>query len=372
MDLKYSAEERLLESSAKDFARDYLRDVRSRSLTSATGVDPDTWHAMIELGWLAAGVSEEYGGLGGSITDALLIHEGMGSGLILEPLVSASLSLRLLESLVPADRSWHLFKSLLDGAQMCAVAHEEWAARGDLTFIESQAVFTGETWTLHGHKCMVLGAPSADQLLVSARTGSSSRDPIGVFSLTRAQFAGRLRGCVTVDGQRAADVDLEGLQVDAAARMGSPECALPALVSAFDRAILETCADALGAMEASVALTAEHLKSRKQFGLPLASFQALQHKLADMVIATEQARSILLYGISGIESRDDATRARAVSAARVRTTESARTVGTHAIQLHGGIGVTEEHIISHYYRRLVAFINRFGGVDWHLARFITN
>jgi alkylation response protein AidB-like acyl-CoA dehydrogenase len=369
MDLTYSAEEQLLESSVKDFARDYLRESRARSLRSANGVDPDCWRSMVELGWLSADVAEECGGLGGSITDALLIHEGVGTALILEPLLTVSLGLRLMALVLPPDRTKSILEPYLSGEQLCAVAHEEPAARGDLTFVQTSVVDTGTAWRLQGHKCMVLGAPSADVLLVSARMGSAADAPVNVFSVRRAQLGARLKICSTLDGQRSADLALDGLQLSHESRIGPSGCALPALVAAYDYAILEMCADALGAMESAIALTVDHLKTRKQFGTPLAGFQALQHKLADMVIAIEQARSIVLYGASGIESGDARTRARAVSAARVRVMESARTVSTHAVQIHGGVGVTEDHIISHYYRRLAAFCNRLGGVEWHLGRF---
>jgi alkylation response protein AidB-like acyl-CoA dehydrogenase len=370
MDLKYSAEEQLLSSSVKEFARDYLRDARARSLSSIDGVDRGQWRIMLELGWLAAGVSDECGGLGGSITDSLLIHEGMGSGLVLEPLLTVSLGVRLMEALLAREEAQAALQPYLLGEKLCAVAHEEPEARGDLTFVRCAAIADRDSWTLQGCKCMVLGAPSADLLLVSARAGPSQTAPVGVFTLTRAQFAERLKSCTTLDGQRAADLDLAGLRVTAAARLGSDTCALPALAAVFDRALLETCADALGAMGASIELTAEHLKNRKQFGSPLSSFQSLQHKLADMVIAAEQARSILLFGATGIESGAARLRGRAVSAARVRVSESARIIGAHAVQLHGGIGVTEEHIISHYYRRLAAFVHRFGGTEWHVERFM--
>lgn len=369
MDLKNSAEEKLLDSSVKEFARDYLRESRARSLKSPEGLDPASWKTMVELGWLSADVSDEFGGLGGSITDALLIHEGLGAGLVLEPMLSVGLGLRLMALVLPAECTRSTLEPYLSGAQLCAVAHEESAARGDLGFVEAYAIDTGTAWRFRGHKCMVLGAPSADVLLVSARVGPAVNDPVDIFSVSRAQFGARLKSCTTLDGQRSADFDLDGLELPHNARVGSQGCALAALVAAHDYAILEMCADALGAMEAAIPLTAEHLKTRKQFGSPLAGFQVLQHKLADMVIAAEQARSIILYGASGIESKDARTRARAVSAARVRVIESARIVGMHAVQLHGGIGVTEEHIISHYYRRLAAFCNRWGGVEWHLARY---
>lgn len=369
MDLKYSAEEKLLDASVKEFARDYLRELRARSLSNPNGRDPAVWKTVVELGWLAAHISDEFGGLGGSITDALLIHEGLGAGLVLEPLLSVALGLRLMTMVLPSERTSAALEPYLSGAQLCAVAHEETAARGDLGFVQAFAVENGTGWSFRGRKCMVLGAPSADVLLISARVGPAANSPVDVFSVSRAQVSARLKSCVTLDGQRSADLELDGLQVPHTARMGSQGCALPALVAAHDFAILEMCADALGAMEAAIALTAEHLKTRRQFGAPLGSFQVLQHKLADMIIAAEQARSIIFYGASGIDSKDARTRARAVSAARVRVVESASTVGMHAVQLHGGIGVTEEHVISHYYRRLAAFCNRWGGVDWHLARF---
>jgi alkylation response protein AidB-like acyl-CoA dehydrogenase len=372
MDLTYSTEQRLLESSVRDFARDYLVSARGRSLAAPDGLDRESWRAIVELGWLAAGVPEDLGGLGGSVIDSLLIHEGVGFGLIVEPLLSAYLAAKLMSLALPRPLAESMLKPLLSGEELWAVAHEEPAARGDCTFVEASARPMRDMWRLSGCKSMVLGAPSADRLIVSARLYMSDglAGEIALFRLDRPQFAQRLKRCRTLDGQHAADLDLRDLDIGLDARIGAERCALSAVVEAYDHAILASCAEAVGAMDAAVTLTAEHLKNRKQFGAPLASFQVLQHKLADMVIAAEQARSILLYGAAGIAQGNSAERGRAVSAAKVRMIESAKVVGTHAIQLHGGIGITEEHIISHYFRRLFAFANRFGGTDRHLARFM--
>jgi alkylation response protein AidB-like acyl-CoA dehydrogenase len=335
---------------------------------AAPRVDRGNWLAIVEVGWLAlaACVPENLGGYGGSIIESLLIHEGAGAGLIIEPLLSAGLAARLASIALPKSEAERILAPLLAGDALWAVAHEEPDARGDSSVVEATARLTGDVWTLCGSKSMVLGAPSADGLLVSARVNSSSGDAteIALFRLDRPQFADRLKSCRTLDGQQAADLDLHGLSVAEESRIGAERCALPALV--------EACAEAVGAMDAAIGVTAEHLKNRKQFGAPLATFQALQHKLADMVIAAEQARSILLYGAAGAAQGNAAERGRAVSAAKVLTIDSAHVVGKHAIQLHGGIGVTEEHLISHYFRKLFAFVNRFGGSDRHLARFIAD
>jgi alkylation response protein AidB-like acyl-CoA dehydrogenase len=372
MDLTYSTEQRLLESSVRDFARDYLVSARDRSLAAPDGLDRESWRAIAELGWLAAGVPEDLGGLGGSVIDSLLIHEGVGFGLIVEPLLSVYLAAKLMSLALPRPLAESMLKPLLSGEELWAVAHEEPAARGDCTFVEASARPMRDMWRLSGCKSMVLGAPSADRLIVCARLYMSDgvAGEIALFRLDRPQFAQRLKSCRTLDGQHAADLDLQDLDIGLDARIGAERCALSAVVEAYDHAILASCAEAVGAMDAAVSLTAEHLKNRKQFGAPLASFQVLRHKLADMVIAVEQARSILLYGAAGIAQGNSAERGRAVSAAKVRVIESAKVVGTHAIQLHGGIGITEEHIISHYFRRLFAFANRFGGTERHLARFM--
>jgi alkylation response protein AidB-like acyl-CoA dehydrogenase len=372
MDLTYSTEQRLLETSVGKFARDYLINDRGRSLAAPDGVDRESWRAIAELGWLGASIPEDLGGFGGSVIDSLLIHEGVGAGLIVEPLLSAYLAAKLVSLALPKAPAESILEPLLAGEALWAVAHEEPAARGDTTFVEASARGVRDVWRLSGHKSMVLGAPSADVLIVSARLYASTygAGDIALFRLDRPQFADRLKCCRTIDGQYAADLDLDDLEVGRDSQIGAERCALSSIVEAYDHAILASCAEAVGAMDAAIRLTAEHLKNRKQFGAPLASFQALQHKLADMVIAAEQARSILLYGAAGVAQGNAVERGRAVSAAKFRVIESSKVVGTQAIQLHGGIGITEEHIISHYFRKLFAFANRFGGSDRHLARFM--
>jgi alkylation response protein AidB-like acyl-CoA dehydrogenase len=373
VDLSYSAEQQLLQTSVREFAQDYLNQHRARSLAASDGADRETWRTIVELGWLAAEVPEELGGFGGTAIESSLIHEGAGRGLIVEPLLSASLAVKLL-TLIASPQAQAVLPSLLGGDALWAVAHEEAAGRGDPAFVAALARPVMDGWRLSGHKSMVLGGPSADGLIVSARIESPGAvaGEIALFRLDRRQFAERLTSCRMHDGQHAADLDLQNLQLARDARLSAEGCVAPMIAEAFDCVTLASCAEALGAMDAAVSLTAEHIRNRKQFGAPLASFQALQHKLADMVIAVEQARSIVLYGAAGLMQVDPAERARAVSAAKVRVFESARVVGAHSIQLHGGIGVTEEHLISHYFRRLFALGNRFGDSDYHLARFIGN
>ena len=367
MDLNLSIEQSMLKDSVDAFARAYLSGGRTQSRSAAEGFSRETWREIVELGWLGVGLPEEVGGLGGSPVESMVIHQGMGAGLVVEPLLSAALAARLIAVAGSSEQRSSLLPAILSADALAVLAHYEFSGRGDPDFVETSATPVAGHWVLSGRKSLVVNAPSADQIIISARSEDSGQ--LMLFVAPAARLRSAIQVCETIDGLWAADLRLDGFEVFADERMvGAPDVA-QALAEALDHATMANCAEAVGAMDAVLALTSDYLNIRHQFGVPIGSFQALQHKLADMVIAAELARSILLYGVSSLSSDDPAARARGVSAAKVRVIESAELIGAHAVQLHGAIGVSDEHIISHYFRKLTMLTRRFGGMDYHLARF---
>jgi len=367
MDLNLSAEEKLLKDSVDSYAREYLASRRKASMAEPMGFSLEVWAELVELGWLGVEIPEAAGGYGGSAVDSIVIHEGIGFGLIVEPLLSTVLAARLIAAAGTAARQGELLPPILAGGSRAVLAHYEAAAGGDPEFIETTAQASGGGWVLHGRKAMVLDAPSSDLVVLSAKLAGSGE--LALFAVATPRLAAGMTACGTIDGLRAADLFLDGLAVSAAERLDGGAGAGAALAAVLDHGKIAMAAQALGVMEAALAMTAEYLGTRKQFGVAIGTFQALQHKLADMVVAVELGRSILLYGVAALAEEDPDRRARGVSAAVVRMIESAEVIGTHAIQLHGGIGVTEEHMISHYFRKLAMLKLRMGGTDFNLARF---
>lgn len=367
MDLNLSPEQRMLKDSVDAFARKYLLDQRKASLAAEIGFSQDVWAELVELGWLGVELPEAAGGFGGSPVDTIVIHEGIGLGLVVEPLLSAVMAARLIAAAGTERHRQSLLPPILAGERRAVLAHCEAAAGGDPDFIESVAMPAASGWVLHGRKALVVDAPSSDVVVLS--TALADSDDLALFTVETSRLAARMTPCGTIDSLRAADINLDGFAVSAAERLDGGPGARAALAAVLDHGKIAMAAQALGAMEAALAMTADYLGTRKQFGVAIGTFQALQHKIADMVVAVELARSVLLYGVAALAEQDLDTRARGVAAAAVRIIESAQVVGTHAIQLHGGIGVTEEHLISHYFRKLAMLKLRLGGTDFNLARF---
>jgi alkylation response protein AidB-like acyl-CoA dehydrogenase len=367
MDLNLSAEQKLLKDSVDAFAREYLLSRRKASMSAQIGFSPDVWFEMVELGWLGVELAEEAGGYGGSAVDTIVIHEGIGLGLIVEPLLSTVTAARLIAATATARQRQELLSPILDGTHLAVLAHHEADSGGDPEFIGTIAKPAAAGWVLHGRKAMVVDAPSSDVVVLSAKLDETGELLLAAVDTSR--LAGCMRPCHTIDGLRAADIQLDGFAVSAAERLNGDADIGHAVAAVIDHGRIAMAAQALGVMEAALAMTAEYLGTRKQFGVAIGTFQALQHKLADMVVAVELARSILLYGVAALAEPDPEQRARGVAGALVRVIESADTIGNHAIQLHGGIGVTEEHLISHYFRKLAMLKLRMGGTDFNLARF---
>jgi alkylation response protein AidB-like acyl-CoA dehydrogenase len=373
MDFNLTEEQTAIQDSLKRYlAKDYAFEQRRALTKTPLGHSAEAWATYAELGILALPFPESAGGLGGNAVDTMLIAETLGSSLALEPFLSTVvLSGSLINEIgTPAQRDT-LLAGITQGTLQVALAHSEPGARYATNHVVATAKKDGAGWSLSGHKAAVLGAPSADKLLVSARTSGAAFDANGVsLFVVDARAAGvTVRAYGTQDSQRAGEVLLKDVKVGADALVGAVNQALPAIEHAIDRGIAALCAEAVGVMAALNAATLEYLKTRKQFGAPIGKFQALQHRMAEMAIATEHARSMALLAAVKVESADVAERRRNVSAAKAYIGQSARTVGQGAVQMHGGMGVTDELIVSHFFKRLTVINATFGDADHHLGKF---
>ncbi|MFZ5509585.1 MAG: acyl-CoA dehydrogenase family protein [Pseudomonadota bacterium] len=373
MDFNFTEEQSALQDTLRRFiAKDYGFEQRRQLAKSEPGFSRATWKQFADLGWLALPFPEEHDGMGGNAVDTMIVMEAFGRGLVLEPYLATVV---LCGSLVRDSGSEMQKKSILPaiagGELLMALAHYEPRTRYELNHVETTARPDAGGWVIDGAKSVVLGGPSADRLIVSARTSGGARDDAGVslFLVDRNAAGMALRAYATQDGQRAADITFTRVKVGADALLGTQDQGLPALARALDYGIAALCAEAVGAMAALNEATLDYLKTRKQFGQPIAKFQALQHRMADMLIAAEQARSMMYLASVKADSPDAAERSRAVSAAKAYIGQSARFVGQQAVQLHGGMGVTDELNVSHYFKRLTMINATFGDADHHLGRF---
>ena len=367
MDFDLTDEQRLLADSVNRFVSDRYGDFEKRKAyrAEAGGYAAANWSAMAEMGLLALTLPEEQGGFGGGPVETMLVMEAFGRGLVVEPyLATVVLGLGLLRR---AGGDPALLERVAAGEATLALAHQERQARHDLHDVATTARRDGEGWVLHGAKGVVLHGDSAGLLLVSARHAGGRRDRagIGLFLLDPASAGVARRGYATQDGLRAAEIVLEGARATLLA-----EEALPLIERVAEETIAALCAESLGAMEALREITVDYLKTRQQFGQPIANFQALQHRAADMLVATEQARSMTMYAAMMVQGEDAAARATALSAAKALVGRLADQVGKEAIQLHGGIAMTEEYKAGHYFKRLAMSGALFGDVDHHLRRVV--
>ena len=317
----------------------------------------DQWRHFSDMGWLMAALPEEVGGLGGIAADAAVIAEEIGHALVTAPFVDVAVtSAQLLLALAPER-----LPALTLGETLPIVAHWEVAARGDRSWVETRAEPDGDGWRLTGRKTGVVGAPHADSLLVTAMIETRG---LGIFEV-QPEHAGILP-FVSIDERHAAELRLAGAP---AVLLGEGDKAVQALDAALDHALVLESAEAVGAMQEVVDLTRDYLGTRKQFGRSIGEFQALQHQLADMFIALEQARSIVIRALEALRSGAPLDRAMLAAATKARTAQAAAVVGGKGIQLHGGIGVTEEYLVGRLFRRLTAFAVRHGSADVQIERY---
>ena len=367
MDFEYSEEQQLLADSVKKFAQKaYDFESRKKIVHSAEGWSKDAWGTFADMGLLGLPVAEEHGGFGSGAIALMGVMEIVGDALVVEPLLPTILCARLIGRAGSAAQQKANLPAVVEGNLKLAFAQTEAGARYNLGEVSAKAAKSGEGWTLDGEKLVVLGAPMADKLVVSARTAAG----ISLFLVDRNAGGVTLKAYRTLDGVRAADVVLKSVKVGADALLGADGQALPAIEEAVDFATALVCAEAVGAMKFACDTTLEYLKTRKQFGVPIGMFQALQHRMVDMYVATEQARSMACLACSKVDTAADAReRAHAVSAAKIKVADAARQVSQESIQLHGGMGMTEEMKVSHTFRRLTMIAQQFGDADHHLARF---
>jgi alkylation response protein AidB-like acyl-CoA dehydrogenase len=365
VDFTLTAEQQALADSVHRFyEREYSFESRKRRLASADGFSRDLWRAIADLGWIGAALSEEDGGFGGGPIGNALIMEGFGRALVLEPFLStAILSLQTLAHAPCSAVRDRLLEDIVAGKVLVALAHGETAANGDAEYVEAVAARRGAGWTLQGHKSLVLGSPSADVLLVTAKAEAG----IGLFLVDPAAPNVRVQAYKTLDGCRVGDVWLDDVVAEEA--LARPGSGLEPVLRGLDHALVGVCAEAVGAMSAALTLTRDYVKLRRQFGAALSDFQAVQHRMADMLVELELSRSILYQGIAGLASPNE-QRIRAISAMKAITSSAAMFVGRNAVQLHGAIGMTEDYAIGHYYRRLFVIAHLFGNESAHLDRIV--
>jgi len=371
MDFDLTDEQRLMQDSVGRLMADAYGSLeqRNRHRAEPLGWSEQLWARYAELGLLGLPFSEQHGGFGGGPQELMLVMEAFGRALAVEPyfstVVLGGALLRLAGS--PAQQS-ALISRIAEGKLRLAFAHAEPQARYDLYDVATTAHRAGSGWVLDGEKTLVLHGDSADLLIVSARTAGERTDAEGIslFLLDAATRGVMRRGYPTQDGLRAAEVSLSGAPAGEDAVLGKPGAAAPVIAQAVDLALAALCAEAVGAMEALHALTVDYLKTRKQFGVPIGSFQVLQHRAVDMMIALEQARSMTMYAAMMADSADAEERRAAIAAAKVQVNRSARFLGQQAIQLHGGIGMTMEYKAGHYFKRLAMMESLFGDTEHHL------
>ncbi|WP_340160837.1 acyl-CoA dehydrogenase family protein [uncultured Hoeflea sp.] len=372
MDFDLSEEQTMLKDSVERLLKDqYGFEARSKHGTGEAGYSDKMWNQYAELGLLALPFAEEDGGIGGGATETMIVMEAFGGALILEPFfASIILAGGVLRHAGNADQKAALIPAMAEGSLKMAFACAEPQGRYDLYDVETTATKDGDGWVINGKKALVLHGDSADKLIVSARTAGNARDEDGIsLFIIDADAEGVTRnGYPTQDGLRAAEIALQSVKVGPDALIGSEGEAWPVISRVADEAIAALCAEAVGCFEKMHELTLEYLKTRSQFGTTIGSFQALQHRAVDMFVELEQSRSMTMYA-SMLATGDDAVeRARAVSAAKAQIGESAKVIGREAVQLHGGVGMTMEYAIGHYFKRTTMLDILFGDANHHLKR----
>lgn len=371
MDFQFSDEQMQLADSVRRYVeKEYDFESRKKVIRDAAASDA-VWSTLAELGLLAIPLPEAHGGFGGGAVDLIGVMEAFGDALVVEPYVpTVILGAGLIARAGTEAQQAELLPKVAEGALKLAFAHTERDSRYQVSRITTTASRQGDGWLLKGEKVVVLGAPVADKFVVAARTsgGASDASGIGLFLVDRGAAGVKVSSYRTMDDMLAGDVKLDGAQ---GALLGTDAGgALGAIEATLDFATAVSCAEAVGAMDYANKATLEYIKTRKQFGVPIGSFQALQHRMVDMTIEAEQSRAMVFLACTSVNGeRSDAERAKLVSAAKVRVSDACRKVSQEAVQLHGGMGMTEELKVSHTFRRLTMLARRFGDADHHLQRF---
>ncbi len=374
MDFSYTEEQQMLQESVLKFVQNqYDFDTRNKIISSAEGYSAEYWQLFAELGWLTVPFDEADGGFGGSAVDMAVMMEEFGKAMLVEPFLStAILAGRLISELDEGERRTKLLTQIMEGKLQVTLAHSERASRFNLAKVETTAEPSGDSISQNGTKRNLLNGAAASKLLVVARESGNSadRDGISVFLIDADAEGVSVHRYANVDGKSAAEISFNNVTVPSAARIGSAGNAIVALESVINRATLAAAAEAVGAMDSLLTKTVEYSKTRKQFGTAIGTFQALQHRMADMFIQCQLARSIVVMAAMKMDSNaTPEEKAKAVSSAKSRVGKSIKLVGEEAVQIHGGIGTTQELDVGHLFKCVTALEMQYGNTDYHTARF---
>ncbi|MBC7576062.1 MAG: pimeloyl-CoA dehydrogenase small subunit, partial [Tardiphaga sp.] len=364
MDFDLSEEQRLLKDSVDGLLKaSYDFDSRKKYRAEKGGWSKSVWSKLAEQGLLGLPFTEEDGGFGAGAVETMIVMESLGKALVVEPyLATVILGGGFLRRGGSAAQKQAYIPSIIDGSKTLAFAQLEKNSRYDLGDVTTSARKTANGWTIDGEKFVVLNGENADTLIVTARTAGAQRDRdgVGVFLVPATAKGVSVKGYPTQDGLHAANITFTSVEVGADAAIGDPANGLPLVETVVDAARTALCAEAVGEMNESLRSTVEYLKTRTQFGVAIGTFQVLQHRAADMFVAVEQARSMAMFATMASDFDDAKERATAVSAAKVQIGKSLKFVGEQSIQLHGGVGMTMEYKIGHYFKRLTMIENTFG------------
>lgn len=362
-------QQQLADAIARWAAKDYDFEKRKQIIRSDAGVSPEAWQALAELGVTALPVPAAQDGFDGSAIDQMVVMQALGRALIVEPVFATALGVQFLKL---AGGHGDLLARVAAGEKVLACALGERQSRHELTQIATTARRTGDHYVINGSKFAVLHGAQADCLIVSTRTAGVPGDASGIsLFVVPSDSAGlQVRDARSNDGMRIATIDFNEVQIPATALLGEESEGGSLLEAATDHGIALLCAEALGVMEALTEATLDYLKTRQQFGVPIGKFQVLQHRMAEMFIQLEQARSMTLLAAVHADTADATERQRVISAAKCRVGEAMKYIGQQAVQLHGGMGVTNELPAAHYFKRLTAIELTLGDTDHHLARFM--
>jgi alkylation response protein AidB-like acyl-CoA dehydrogenase len=370
MDFNLSEEQSMLRDAAAKFVASHYAPAQQRHFAGIEpGFDPGNWRRFADLGWLGVALPESFSGMVCSFEEIAILMEQFGRALVLEPYVStAVLCSRILDRAAVGELRQQCLTAVLNGALRLVLAADEWASLPENGRAATlHAIGAADMYRLSGVVPVVFDAPSADKLIVSARLADSGE--LALFLVDAGAKGVASKSYPLIDGPRAADVRFVDVEVAKSALLAVGDRARQVLEEALDRATVARLAEAVGVMEACLEVTSTYIKERRQFGQPIGKFQALQHIMADMFVETQESRSLLLYAIANIDTPDAVLRKSAVSLAKVGICASGNIVAANAIQLHGGYGVTDEYVVSWYYRRMMSIEKSYGDSDYHLNRY---
>ncbi|MGB0908488.1 MAG: acyl-CoA dehydrogenase family protein [Maricaulaceae bacterium] len=372
MNFEFSDEQKMVRDSLSRLLSDtYDFEARNKILASDAGWSQDTWKTLAELGILSAAFGEEYDGFGGTASDTLIIMEQLGAALCLEPFLPTVILCGKLLAEIGGEVATDLIAQICAGELIMGLGHSEPKSRFSLSRVDTAAVKSGDSYVLNGHKSVVLAAPIAGKLIVSARTSGDAQDESGIslFLLDTDTAGVNLQPYKNIDGHIAGDVSLDDVKVPASALLGAEGEGFKHIQSVTNGAIMAVTAEAIGLAKQMCKLTNEYIQTRKQFGIPIGKFQVLQHKMVDMFIHQEEVTSMAYMAAAKMDSEGYDLNA-AMSAAKVQLGKSCKFIGENAVQLHGGMGITEEMAIGHYFMRGTMLDAMFGNMDYHIGQYV--